>query len=74
VPANNSSGLILLQLFDERRLPSDDGQVARNPHRHASISLKDAPDKRAIQSPEQGSVREIEHLGGLQHEQVRLAA
>jgi putative transposase len=36
---------------------------------HLSLS-KDSPDKRAIQPPEQGKVKEIEHIGGLHHEYV----
>ena len=40
---------------------------------HLSLG-KDTPNGRAIQSPEQGRVVELEHVGGLHHEYVRLAA
>jgi putative transposase len=40
---------------------------------HLSLG-KDAPDRRAIQPPEQGDIREIGHIGGLHHEYVRFAA
>lgn len=35
---------------------------------------KDTPDRRAIQTPDQGKVVELRHLGGLHHEYVRMAA
>jgi len=37
-------------------------------------SDKDAPDGRAVQSPDAGEVVALPHLGGLHHEYVRLAA
>jgi transposase InsO family protein len=40
---------------------------------HLSL-YKDSPEERAIQPPEQGAVTELEHMGGLHHEYVRLAA
>ena len=40
---------------------------------HLSLA-KDAPDGRAIQSPEQGTVVELPRVGGLHHEYVRMAA
>ena len=35
---------------------------------------KDAPDGRAVQSPDAGKVVALPHLGGLHHEHVRVAA
>ncbi len=40
---------------------------------HLSLE-KDAPDRRAIQSPEQGKIVELPRVGGLHHEYVRMAA
>ena len=40
---------------------------------HLSLD-KDAPDSRVIQSPTQGTVVELPHVGGLHHEYVRMAA
>jgi len=40
---------------------------------HLSLG-QDSPNGRAIQPPEQGRVVELEHVGGLHHEYVRLAA
>jgi len=40
---------------------------------HLSLN-KDAPDGRAIQLPEQGTVVELPRVGGFHHEYVRLAA
>jgi len=40
---------------------------------HLSL-YKDSPDERAIQPPEEGAVRELEHIGGLHHEYVQLMA
>jgi transposase InsO family protein len=40
---------------------------------HLSLS-KDAPDGRTIQPPDQGNVTALEHVGGLHHEYVRMAA
>ena len=40
---------------------------------HLSLS-KDSPDGRIVQPPGQGNVRELNHLGGLHHEYVRMAA
>ncbi len=40
---------------------------------HLSL-YKDAPDRRPIQSPEQGRVVELKRVGGLHHEYVRMAA
>ena len=40
---------------------------------HLSL-YKDAPDGRSTQPPEQGTVVELERVGGLHHEYVRIAA
>ncbi len=40
---------------------------------HLSLA-KDAPECRSVSSPEQGRVAELEHVGGLHHEYVRMAA
>jgi transposase InsO family protein len=40
---------------------------------HLSLS-KDAPESRIVQPPAQGIVRDLEHVGGLHHEYVRMAA
>jgi len=40
---------------------------------HLSLD-KDAPDRRAAQPPDAGTVVALPHLGGLHHEYVRLAA
>jgi hypothetical protein len=40
---------------------------------HLSLS-KDAPEERCVQVPGEGVVVELEHLGGLHHEYVRMAA
>ena len=44
-----------------------------NARTHLSLG-KDTPNGRAIQAPEQGRVVELEDVGGLHHEYVRLAA
>ena len=36
--------------------------------------LKLGPDRRVIQPPSQGIVRELEQVGGLHHEYVRMVA
>jgi hypothetical protein len=35
---------------------------------------KDAPEGRIVQAPDQGIVRQIEHVGGLHRQYVRMAA
>jgi hypothetical protein len=65
--------MIVLNSGHLRRILSSYTAYYNRARTHLSLS-KDAPDKRAIQLPEEGSVREIEHLGGLHHEYVRLAA
>jgi len=40
---------------------------------HLSL-FADAPDRRATQTASQGIVKELEHVGGLHHEYVRIAA
>jgi transposase InsO family protein len=40
---------------------------------HLSL-CKDSPEVRPIQAPALGAVRELEHVGGLHHEYVRMAA
>jgi hypothetical protein len=37
------------------------------------LSAKDAPERRAAQLPERGVVKELDHVGGLHHEYVRMA-
>jgi len=40
---------------------------------HLSLS-KDSPEHRAMQSPERGGVMELNRVGGLHHQYVRMAA
>jgi hypothetical protein len=40
---------------------------------HLSLD-KDAPDRRSVQPPLRGRVVELERIGGLHHEYVRIAA
>jgi hypothetical protein len=65
--------MIVLSAGHLRRILSSYAAYYNRARTHLSLS-KDAPDRRAIQLPMQGIVREIEHSGGLHHEYVRLAA
>ncbi len=64
--------IILGELHLKRILASYDDYYHKV-RTHLSLE-KDAPNSRPIQSPEQGRVVELERVGGLHHEYVRMAA
>jgi len=65
--------MIILGPAHLRRILSGYAAYYNRVRTHLSLS-KDAPDCRVIQPPSQGIVKELEHLGGLHHEYVRMAA
>jgi hypothetical protein len=65
--------MIVLTAGHLRRILSGYAVYYNAKRTHLSLS-KDAPDGRAAQIPNGGIVRELEHVGGLHHEYVRIAA
>jgi len=65
--------VIILGASHVRRILSGYAAYYNGARTHLSL-YKDAPDERAMQPPSQGVVRAFEHVGGLHHEYVRMAA
>jgi transposase InsO family protein len=65
--------MIVLGAAHLRRILSSYADYYNGIRTHLSLS-KDAPQGRIVQPPGAGIVRELEHVGGLHHEYVRLAA
>jgi putative transposase len=65
--------VIVLGAGHLRRILSSYAVYYNRARTHLAL-FKDAPDVRPTQPPSQGIVRRIEHVGGLHHEYVRLAA
>jgi putative transposase len=68
-----SDHMIVLTTGHLRRILSDYAAYYNGVRTHLSLS-KDAPEHRAIQAASRGVVKEFEHVGGLHHEYVRMAA
>jgi hypothetical protein len=65
--------VIILTAGHLRRILSGYAAYYNGVRTHLSLS-KDAPDRRAVQIPNAGIVKELQHVGGLHHEYVRMAA
>jgi putative transposase len=65
--------VIILTAGHLRRILSGYAAYYNRMRTHLSLS-KDAPDRRLVQPPSQGIVRQLGHVGGLHHEYVRMAA
>ena len=65
--------VIVLGMAHLRRILSRYAVYYNGARMHLSL-YKDSPVERAIQKPELGAVRELEHVGGMHHQYVREAA
>jgi transposase InsO family protein len=65
--------MIILSAGHLRRILSGYALYYNRVRTHLSL-CKDAPERRAAQLPERGVVKELDHVGGLHHEYVRMAA
>lgn len=65
--------VIVLSTRHLRRILSSYATYYNGTRTHLSLS-KDDSEERVVQLPVQGIVRELEHVGGLHHEYVRMAA
>jgi hypothetical protein len=65
--------VIVLGAGHLRRILSGYADYYNGIRTHLSLS-KGAPESRIVQPPAEGIVRELEHVGGLHHEYVRMAA
>jgi len=65
--------VIILGSVHLRRILSSYAAYYNRKRTHLSIA-KDAREGRVVQSPGEGVVRELKHVGGLHHEYVRIAA
>jgi hypothetical protein len=65
--------MIILGACHLRRVLSSYADYYNGMRTHLSLS-KDAPEGRPILPPEHGCVTALEHVGGLHHEYVRMAA
>ena len=65
--------VLVVLSHDRRRILSAYAAYYNGVSTHLTLS-KDAPDHRAIQTASRGIVKELEHVGGLHHEYVRMAA
>lgn len=65
--------MIILSAGHLRRIVSRYVVYYNRVRTHLSLS-KDVPERRAAQPADQGVVKEFGHVGGLQHEYVRMAA
>ena len=63
---------VILEECHLKRLLSSYFDYYARARTHLSLG-KDTPNGRVVQPPEQGRVVEFEHVGGLHHENVRLA-
>jgi hypothetical protein len=65
--------VIVLGSAHVRRILSSYAAYYDGKRTHLSIA-KDAPEGRVVQPIGEGVVKELEHVGGLHHEYVRIAA
>jgi transposase InsO family protein len=65
--------LIVLSERHLRRILSSQADYYNRARTHLSL-YKNSPDGRTTQLPEQGGVVELDRVGGLHHEYVRMAA